>query len=160
MKLPFSHEAIFFNKWDKKYTKWWWMLWRIINQERGVDRMIAWFFKMINLFLTTLGLHCCTRAFSVAVWASPCGGFSCCGAQTLVYGRSCPVACGILPYQESKTVSPELKDGFLTTGSPGKSESWILKAVVRRTPDIYQENVIFELASKERSGNKSHGKAF
>jgi len=70
------------------------------------------------------------------------------------------VACGILPYQESKTVSPELKDGFLTTGSPGKSESWILKAVVRRTPDIYQENVIFELASKERSGNESHGKAF
>ena len=41
----------------------------------------------------------------------------------VVYGHSCPVACGILPYQESKTVSPELEDGFLTTESPGKSES-------------------------------------
>ena len=49
----------------------------------------------VYLFLTVLGLCCCTRAFSscgewgycVAGAAARCSGFSCCGAQPLGTGR-------------------------------------------------------------------------
>ena len=52
-----------------------------------------YFFKVyVFTFLAALGFHCCTQAFSscgeqrllfVAVLASHCGGFSCCGARAL-----------------------------------------------------------------------------
>ena len=55
-----------------------------------------YFIYLINLFilfLAALCLHCCVRAFlwlqgagatfHCGVWASHCGGFSCCGAQAL-----------------------------------------------------------------------------
>ena len=36
------------------------------------------------LFLAVLGLHCCTGAtLKCGVWASHCGGFSCCEAWAL-----------------------------------------------------------------------------
>ena len=54
------------------------------------------------LVLAVLGLHC-------GVWASRCGGFSCCGAQSqgvqasvvVVPGFCCPKAHGIFPDQGS-----------------------------------------------------------
>ena len=43
------------------------------------------FLQLIDLFLTVLGLCCCTQAFSgFGVRASHCGGFSCCGARASV----------------------------------------------------------------------------
>ena len=52
------------------------------------------FLKFTYLFLATLGLHCCTQAFSSCgqqgllsscrEWASHCGGFSCSGTWTQV----------------------------------------------------------------------------
>ena len=66
-----------------------------------------------------LGLCCCKQTFftcnkwrlfsSCRVWASHCGGFSCCRLQALeclgsvvvAHGFSCPLACGIFPDQGS-----------------------------------------------------------
>ena len=50
---------------------------------------------------------------SCHVWASHCGGFSCCRAQALgctasavvVHRLSCPATCGIFPVQESNPCS-------------------------------------------------------
>ena len=63
------------------------------------------FYKFIYLlFLTSLGLCCCSRAFSscgergllfVACWASHCGGFSWCGARALGAGASVVAAHGL-----------------------------------------------------------------
>ena len=63
--------------------------------------------------------------------ASPCSGFSCCQAQAvgaqasvvMVRGLSCPEEGVILvPGPVIEPVSPALEGGFLTTGSPGKSQ--------------------------------------
>ena len=63
----------------------------------------------IYLFLTALGLHCCTWAFS-SCWEqrllSSCKvlGFFCCrswASVVVVHGLSCPVACGIFSDQGS-----------------------------------------------------------
>ena len=106
--------------------------------------------------MATLGLRCCMRAFSscgerwllfVAVPASHCGGFSCCGVQALGAWASVVVACGLsscgswalerrlsssgirawslcgmwdLPGPGLEPMSPALAGGFLTTAPPGK----------------------------------------
>ena len=106
-----------------------------------------------------LSLRCCTRAFSscgkwgatlrCGVWASYCGGFSCCGAQALGAQASVVAArrlssctswalerrlssCGTrasllrgmwdLPRPGIESVSPELAGAVLTTVLPGKSQ--------------------------------------
>ena len=95
----------------------------------------------IYLFLAALGLCCC-------VWASHCGGFSCCRAQALgtrasvvvAHGFSC---CGLRALERRlgscgtraqllrgmwdhpgpglQPLSPALAGGFLTIAPPGKS---------------------------------------
>ena len=50
----------------------------------------------IYLFLAALGLCCCARAFSsCSVWASHCGGFSCCRSRALGAWASVIVARGL-----------------------------------------------------------------
>ena len=85
----------------------------LLNSNSAVAISVTCFLKIIYLFLflTALGLHGCTEAFS-SEWAlfffcgagaSYCGGFSCFRAQALgapasvVAARrlSCSVACGI-----------------------------------------------------------------
>ena len=59
--------------------------------------------------LAALGLPCCARALpSCGVWASPCGGFSCCGAWAQCYGAQHVESSGIEP------TSPALAGRFLT----------------------------------------------
>ena len=63
------------------------------------------FFKFIYLFLVSLGLHCCARAFSncseqgllssYSVQASHCSGFSCCSAWAPGSQASVAVAYGL-----------------------------------------------------------------
>ena len=70
------------------------------------------FVLIIYLFMTALGLRCCTRAFSncgqwglvysCGVLASHCSGFSCCGAQTL--GLSCFSSCASWALQHMHSV--------------------------------------------------------
>ena len=81
-------------------------------------------------FLATLSLHFCAKAFSsCGVWASHCGGFSRCRAQTLKLQRgSCgtraQLLCDLwnLPGSGIKPVSPALRGRFSTTGPSGKSK--------------------------------------
>ena len=63
--------------------------------------------------------------------ASHCSGFSRCRAQAvgsqasvvIMHGLSCPEVCVILvPGPGIEPMSPTLEGGFLTTGSPGKSQ--------------------------------------
>ena len=111
------------------------------SQTQHLPALAFTFFKirlLICLFLTVLGLRCCTQTFSscgergllcCGAWASHCGGFSCgtwalgCQASVVVVCRlSCPVTCGILvPGPETEPVSHALAGGFLTSGPPGKS---------------------------------------
>ena len=78
-----------------------------------------------------LGLRC-------SVWASHCGGFSCCGAWALGMWASVVVAhglsscgsrayllCGMwdLPRPGLEPVSPALAGGFLVTVPPGKPKT-------------------------------------
>ena len=62
---------------------------------------------------------------SCGAWASHCGGFSCCGAQTLGSRASAVVAHGISCFTAREIgpgiepVSPTLADRFLITGPPG-----------------------------------------
>ena len=62
------------------------------------------FLNFIYVFLAALGLRCCMWAFSscskrgllfVAVWASHCGGFSCCGAWAIGAQASVVAAHGL-----------------------------------------------------------------
>ena len=70
------------------------------------------------------------------MWASPCGGFSCCRAQALGTWASVVVACGLsscgmrakllcgmrdLPGTGIEPMFPALAGRFLSTASPGKS---------------------------------------
>ena len=51
-----------------------------------------------------------------------CAGFS----LVVAHGLSCPVACGILvPQPGIDPTSPALEGGFLTTGPPGKSQTFL-----------------------------------
>ena len=60
--------------------------------------------RSLLLLLAALGLQCYAQAFSgcselrllcsCGVWASHCGGFSCCRAQALEPSLSCSTACG------------------------------------------------------------------
>ena len=69
-------------------------------------------------------LHC-------GAWASHLSGFSCCGAWALGSQTSgvaaqrfhCSLACEIFMDQGLNPWPPALADGFLITGSPGKSLS-------------------------------------
>ena len=64
--------------------------------EQWIDGLFILFFKYIYLFLAALGLSCRARAFSsYGVWASHCGGFSCCGARALGARASVVVARGL-----------------------------------------------------------------
>ena len=101
--------------------------------------------------MTALGLCCCVWAFSscceqwlpsVGCSASHCGGFSCCGAQTLGtwasvvsvhrlsgWGTQAWLLCSTwsLPGPGIESMSPALADGFSSTELPGKSLASILK---------------------------------
>ena len=68
----------------------------------GVFTFLNFLKKFIYLFLATLGLRCCVRAFSscgewgllfTVVCRLLCGGFSCCGAQALGAQVSVVAAC-------------------------------------------------------------------
>ena len=102
------------------------------------------------LFLAELGLHSCKGFFSSygewgllssrGVWASLCGGFSCCRAQALGHSdfsscgswalehrlKSCGTQaylfCGMWDLSRSriKLMSPALAGRFFTTEPPGK----------------------------------------
>ena len=99
---------------------------------------------MIDLFLTVLGLCCCSKAFSdcgeqgllssCSAWVSHCGGFSCCRTWALDTWFSVVTACGLLwhtglvapRHVESsctrvKPLSLALVGGFLTSEPPWKS---------------------------------------
>ena len=115
------------------------------------------FIYLFNLFiLAVLGLRCCAWAFSncskqellfIGVWASHCGGFSCCRARALGAWASVVVACGLSscgsralehrfsscgaraqllrgmwdpPRPGIEPVFPALAGGFSTTAPPGK----------------------------------------
>ena len=60
-----------------------------------------YFFKLINLFLAALGLHCCAQAFSSCsewglLFVEVRGvSFSCCGARALGARASVVAACGL-----------------------------------------------------------------
>ena len=91
--------------------------------------------------MAALGLHCFVRALSsCCVWASLCGGFSCCRAWALDCRlSSCCLwalehrlnSCGAqiqlflstwdLPRPGTELLSSALAGRFLTTGPPGKS---------------------------------------
>ena len=76
-----------------------------------VDYADISFYLLIGLFLTVLGLCCCSQALSSSgeqgllsscgAQASHAGGFSCCGAHALGHRLSCPEVCGLLPDQGS-----------------------------------------------------------
>ena len=83
----------------------------------GQSQTLVFFFLLfktfsIDLILTVLGLCCCTQALSscgerrllstCTVWASHCGGFSCCGVRASVvmaHGLSCCVAYAVFSNQ-------------------------------------------------------------
>ena len=93
-------------------------------------------YLFIHFILAPLGLHChawalascCERGLlpSCGVWASHCGGFSCCRASALghvgsvvaAHRLSWPTAHGIFPDQGSNR-SLALAGRFLTTGPQG-----------------------------------------
>ena len=94
--------------------------------------------KSIYLCLVALGFHCCQWAFSSCdVWgllccgaqASPCGDFSCWGAQSLEWegfgscGTQAELLRGMwnLPRPGMEPVSPVLAKNFLSTVPPRKS---------------------------------------
>ena len=121
-------------------------------------RLFCSFLKnLFILFLAALGLCCCVQAFlqlwragatlRCGVWASHCGGFSCCGARALGAQASVVAACGLsgcgsrvlehrltgcdtraqllrsmwdLPGLGLEHVSPELAGEFSTTTPPGE----------------------------------------
>ena len=78
------------------------------------------FFRLIHLFFTALGLHCSAEDFSsqgelgLSAWTSHWGGFFCwehglqghrlssIGSLIAAHGLSCSEACGIIRDQESK----------------------------------------------------------
>ena len=49
---------------------------------------VASFTFGLFIYVVALGLCCCMWTFSSSMRASHCGGFSCCGAQTLAVGFS------------------------------------------------------------------------
>ena len=90
---------------------------------------------MLNFFFFLAVLDLCSSFLQLqraktlpCVWASLCGGFSCCGAQALGCGGSvvgahrlsCSAACGIFPRPRLEPTSPALAGGFLSTVLPGK----------------------------------------
>ena len=97
---------------------------------------------LLKIFMSVLGLHCCTQAFSscgkqgyssCTAWASHCGGVSCCrawalGVQAQQLGRMDLVAPGMwdLPGPGIKPMSLTLAGRFSTTGSPRKSWLYFL----------------------------------
>ena len=84
---------------------------------------------LLFFFLSSLGLHCCSWAFSsCGMPASHWDGFSCCQAQVLGHRSfgSCGVelsrpSTGNLSRPGIEPVSHVLADRFSTTGPPGKS---------------------------------------
>ena len=91
----------------------------IKNSLYATESTIFFFFLVLFIYLTALGLRCHTPAFSVCsacrllsscrVWVSYCCGFSCCkawglgqaGSTVVSHGLSCPMAYGILLDQGS-----------------------------------------------------------
>ena len=122
----------------------------------------------ICLFVAALGLHCCAHFLQLwragatlrcGVWASHCGGFSCCGARALGTRASVVVARGLsscgswalecrlsscgawaqllrgmwdLPRPGLEPVSPALAGRFSTTVPPGKSSNMFFKKQIKR----------------------------
>ena len=76
------------------------------------------------IYLAVSGLRCSMQDLRCGVW-----DLSLRHAGSLVAARSlsCPTACGILvPRPGIEPVSLALEGGFLTTGPPGKSQSYFL----------------------------------
>ena len=72
------------------------------------------------------------HAGSRACGLSSCGmwALECAGSVVAACRLSCPVACGILvPRPGIKPMSPALEGGFLTTGPPGKSHTYLFELV-------------------------------
>ena len=136
---------------------------RLVESILIINLCLSFFFKfiyLIYLFLTELGLHCCTWAFSsCGERASHCGGFSCCGARALGMRASVVVARGLgscgsraqllrgtwdLPGPGLEPVSPSLAGGFLTTAPPGKSSlSLFLTLYILERLTLYMTTNIF-----------------
>ena len=105
---------------------------------------ILFIYIFISLFLAVLGLCCCVQAFShwgewgllsrCGMWASPCGGFSCCkaknssgvGSIVVAHRLSCPVARGIFPGWTIKLVFPALAGEFLPLDHQGNPSLLLL----------------------------------
>ena len=87
---------------------------------------------------------------SCGVWASHCGGFSCCdgfsgmwasvvvaprlyctGSVVVAHGLSCPMACGS-SRPSVELVSSALQGRFFTTGPPGQPCSALLENTKRK----------------------------
>ena len=68
-----------------------WILWYINCLSIKLLFSMFKFFKKIHLFLTTLGFHCCARAFS----GGGKQGLQALGLQELWHGLSCSEACSI-----------------------------------------------------------------
>ena len=111
--------------------------------------------KKKTFILAVLGLWCCAWAFSscneqgllsaFGVWASPCGGSSCCGVQALgMWAQQMghlgltALQCSGSPQPGIELVSPELAGGFLTIGPPGKpsiniyDSHWPIQLITRK----------------------------
>ena len=97
---------------------------------------LLYLFTYFIYFLAGFDLCCCLRSFSShGAWASPCGGFSCSGAQALGTWASA-VTASVLSSCASRASLlrgtwnfhgpgidgvPALAGGFLPTLPPGKS---------------------------------------
>ena len=123
-------------------------------------------------FFAVLGLRCCAQAsLRCGVWASHCGGFSCCRARALGAWASVVVACGLsscgswalehrpsscgawaqllhsmrdLPGPGMEPVSPALAGGFSTTALPGKPNITTLNVYApnNRAPKYQKQKLI------------------
>ena len=79
-------------------------------------------FNFFFFFFGSSGLSCTTRGLLL----------QCADFLTVVHGLSCPIARGILVRSQPgiKLVIPALQGGFLTTGPPRMSQSYLLYLIV------------------------------
>ena len=67
----------------------------------------------------------------------PCGSWA---SLLVAHGLSCPMACAILvPWPGIKPTFPALNGELLTTGPPGKSQTWLLLLLLELPPWNTQE---------------------
>ena len=98
-----------------------------------IFRGIIIFLNFIYLFLSELGLHCCSQTFGSLRLLSSCvepASLGCGlsqstgsrrpGSAAMLHWLSCAEACAIFPDQESKPVSSALADRLLPLAHQGK----------------------------------------